>query len=61
MRTASRILGFSVSAVMLSTVFLGGTAHAEDNGVTPSVTVVPAVTVVTVSCSDNLNWDGCSS
>lgn len=53
MRTVSRILGFSVSAVMLSTVVLGGTSHAADKG---AGTAHRATTVV-ASCQDNLNWD----
>ncbi len=49
MRTASRILGFSVGTVVLSTVLLGGTAHAADHTASSDT--------VSTNCNDNLNWD----
>jgi hypothetical protein len=50
MRTASRILGFSVGAVVLSAVLLGGTAQAAEQQAAAPNTVS--------SCPSNLNWDG---
>jgi hypothetical protein len=49
MRTASRVLGFALGAVALSTVLLGGTAQAA-----PRIAPATASTV----CPGNLNWDG---
>lgn len=52
MRTASKVLGFTVGAVALSTVFLGGTAEAA------TVTPHAGAQQVSTDCTDNLNWDG---